>query len=130
MPDFVMSPSLRILTIAGAALVVIAAGPPPSLSVPLLGNVVLGGSEAQRGLPQLTASVSPPFTSAPVPNTEAGIPFVRDPRDKQPRIAPSVFSSAPTAYHGDGYVPGSSVDTEQQRRTKPATGINLKVPLN
>jgi hypothetical protein len=135
-----MTVSLRCLTLAGAVATLMAAAPTPTPAQtpsapvatlqPTLATATLGTSVCAPKPRNIGPAVGPGFTSAPVPDADAVIPFIRDPRADQAQLGPSVFAPPQSTYRGEGYVPGSTVDGEQTRKLKPAPGINLTVPLN
>ena len=68
------------------------------------------------------------FTPAPLPNLDQDAPTTRPLDPKAARMAPRIFHRQST-YHGEGYVFGSTVQEQQDRRVQPAPGINLIMPL-
>jgi len=68
------------------------------------------------------------FTPAPLPDSEASAPILRTLGPETARFTPGLFHRENTV-HGDGYVPGSTVEGNEQRRFNPSPGINMKVPL-
>jgi hypothetical protein len=126
-----MSMLLRIFPLAAVATALIAAAPVPDATLqPTVATIALGSTISSPKPRPIETVPGPGFTAAPTPNQDATIPFVKDPRADQAQLGPSVFAPPPKGYRGEGYVPGSTVDGEQQRRIKPAPGINLTVPLN
>jgi hypothetical protein len=122
--------SFRLFALAGLATVLMAAGPNKTLTISP-GAAALFTDPAGAGrVHDVTATVGSGFTKAPVPNSEAGIPFVKNPNAKQAQLAPNLFSPPGTGYRGEGYIPSSSADAEQQRKVKPGAGVSLKVPLD
>ena len=77
---------------------------------------------------QMPAPAGPVFTPAPVPNRDAALPA--RPRVRQPNTAfsPSLFNRS-DQYRGDGYINGSTAQTEQEKRVRPGAGFNLRMPL-
>lgn len=70
---------------------------------------------------------APVFTPAPIPDRDASGPT--GPRaTSAAQLAPGVFTRRPS-YRGDAYTPNSSAQTDQDRRTRPAAGFNLRMPL-
>jgi hypothetical protein len=129
-----MSHSLRFLTLAAFAAATMAAGPSPAAPsnelTPTHASLSFGTTVATPKPRQIEVPPSADFTTAPVPNTDANIPFVKNPRASQAQLGPGLFAPPSTGYRGEGYVPGSTAEGEQQRKLKPAPGINLTVPLN
>ncbi len=107
-------------TTPGLAASVLAASPAPSASY------IIATAPSRP----LTDSSTPVvgFTAAPMPNADLNAPLRIDPNARQASLKPSLFAPR-NAYHGDGYVPGSTVQTEQEKRLKPTPGVNLSVPL-
>ncbi len=68
------------------------------------------------------------FTPAPMPDLDRSAPTQRAAARGEARLAPRLFHKQ-TTYHGEGYVFGSTVQEEQDRRATPAPGINLVMPL-
>ncbi len=100
-----------------------------SFGTPLFSTTIvppshLGEAQVLAGLPA-DADVS----AAPVPDTEQYAPVLRQLGPRQPEFAPSLFRPR-TAFHGEGYVPGSTVQGSQERRLSPAAGVNVSVPLD
>ena len=103
-----------------AGLLVAGASPPPNLvpSVPL-------PSFTTRA-PAPPPSSPPGFTAAPTPNDDVYAPVTRASKDTS--VAPGFFTRH-DQYRGEGLSPGSSAQTEQDRRAKPGAGISLSMPL-
>jgi hypothetical protein len=121
---------LRFVPIATMAATIMAASPPPAMPVSPVATALVGSTEPAKSAGAVVATIDAGYTNAPVPNTDATIPFVKDPSKDQAQLGPGVFAPPATGYRGEGYTPGSSVDGEQQRKVKPGGGISLKVPLN
>lgn len=77
---------------------------------------------------QTDAAANSEFTPAPLPDSEATAPILRTLGPQTTQFTPGLFHRENTV-HGDGYVPGSTVEGNQQRRFNPSPGINMKVPL-
>ena len=77
---------------------------------------------------QMPAPAGPVFTPAPVPNRNAALPT--GPRVRQPNseFSPSLFNRS-DQYRGDGYINGSTAQSEQEKRVRPGAGFNLRMPL-
>ncbi len=127
--------------LSAVAAAIMAAGPSPAAPsaagaspakelTPTNASLSFGTTVASPKPHPIAVPPSSEFTSAPVPNSEASIPFVKDPRANQAQLGPGLFAPPTTGYRGEGYVPGSTPEGEQQRKLKPAPGINLTVPLN
>jgi hypothetical protein len=124
-----MNNLFRFVPVAVLAVPIMAASPPPAMPVSPVATALVGSvAPAKSGA--VVATIDAGYTNAPVPNTDAAIPFVKDPSKDQAQLGPGVFAPPATGYRGEGYTPGSSVDGEQQRKVKPGGGISLKVPLN
>jgi hypothetical protein len=84
---------------------------------------------AEEALPVPPIPPEEPLTSyeaAPVPGNVAAPVTPEGPRGAElsPRLmGPKQF------YQGEGFLTGSTVQSEQQRKAKPAAGFNLTVPL-
>jgi hypothetical protein len=64
---------------------------------------------------------------APMPDRDAGAPSRAEARGVA--IAPQLFNP-PRQFQGDGYAPGSTVQSVQERQIRPTPGVQLSVPLN
>jgi hypothetical protein len=78
-------------------------------------------------VPPIPPDMGSGYLAAPVPNTGMSAPA-------QPGARPGAeFSPGfyqPRDYNiGEGYLPGSTVQGEQEHRAKPMPSLNLKVPL-
>lgn len=69
------------------------------------------------------------YTIAPVPNSSVSAPRPLDANSKAPEFSPELFRRKKT-YGGEGFIAGSTLQDQQQRRLAPTAGINLKVPLD
>ncbi len=63
---------------------------------------------------------------APVPNSAVRGPVTVQSRG--PELSPTMMGPKYT-YQGEAFLPGSTVQSEQNRKTRPAPGLNLTVPL-
>lgn len=68
------------------------------------------------------------YTPAPIPDINHDAPVGRSTDSSAARLAPKLFHKQ-TTYRGEGYVFGSTVQDEQDRRIGPAPGVNLIMPL-
>jgi len=69
----------------------------------------------------------PTFEAAPLPNRDlAGPSSARD--NGAPSFGPSLFTTR-NQYRGDGFSPGSTAQSEQEKRMKPGAGFSLKMPF-
>ena len=68
------------------------------------------------------------FSPAPLPNRDTDAP--PPPRaTRDPSLSPSLFSRG-QQYRGEGYAPGSTAQSEQEKRARPGAGFNLRLPLD
>ncbi len=100
----------------------------------------LGGAGPQRAatplvIPQygddFPISPIPPastfgYEAAPVPNGSLSAP--QQPTTTGPKIQPRFFNQR-SFNGGQGYVPGSTIESQQEQRQQPVPGLNLNVPL-
>jgi hypothetical protein len=78
--------------------------------------------------PEPPAKVPPgKFQPAPTPNRDVELSKPKASNDTT--ITPSLFTR-PEEYHGDGFSKGSTVQSDQDRRLKPAPGFSLHMPLS
>ena len=70
----------------------------------------------------------PSFTPAPVPDRDAALPI--GPRAPKPstELTPGLFGRR-EQFRGDGFMSGSTAQSEQEKRTRPAAGFNFRMPL-
>src|SRR3954452_1204447 len=96
------------------ALPLLAAGPAPrqqlSLAVPNDPSPLFPLSSSPLGL---TPKQGPTFQPAPTPNRDVSAPSVR--ASEKPSFGPSLFTTK-NQYRGDGFSPGSTAQSEQERR--------------
>jgi hypothetical protein len=76
--------------------------------------------------PLVSARPATTFQPAPTPNRDAALPTAR--ASDQPRVTPSLFTT-PNQYRGDGFSPGSTAQSEQERHMKPGAGFSLHMPF-
>lgn len=115
--------TVRNIGISIAALLLTTAASPPSTTF-IIATVPAGRTAALRPQPQTGPAIG--FTAAPMPNTDANAPILQ--HSTEASLTPSIFSPQST-YRGEGYVPGSTAQGDQQKKFKPTPGINLSVPL-
>lgn len=77
---------------------------------------------------QMPAPAGPVFTPAPVPNRDAAAPTGPKVRRPDTELSPSLFNRS-DQYRGDGYINGSTAQSEQEKRVRPGAGFNLRMPL-
>ena len=67
------------------------------------------------------------YTAAPTPNQDV-VPPTPPKASSEASLSPGFFTRKDQT-RGDGYLPSSSIQAEQQSRAKPGAGINLSLPL-
>jgi hypothetical protein len=79
-------------------------------------------------VPPEPPAAGPPsrFQPAPTPNRE--VELTKPKASNATTVGPSLFTR-PDEYRGDGFNKGSTVQSEQERRGKPAAGFSLHMPL-
>ena len=77
---------------------------------------------------QLQVPAGPIYTPAPVPNRNAAAPTGPRVRKPNAEFSPSLFNRS-DQYRGDGYINGSTAQSEQEKRVRPGAGFNLRMPL-
>ena len=117
---------LKAALLAASAVVLMAAAPSKygTFSAPLFQGGVLAPEQG----PAAEQVAVGGFTPAPLPNTDATAPIIRQLGPAQAQFSPGLFNAGKTT-RGDGYVPGSTVEGNEQKRFHPAPGINMSVPL-
>ncbi len=111
----------RCLVMPGLAMLLAAASPSGyNLQVPAPGS----------GLPVPPAppAAGPPSKFQPAPTPNRDVELAKPRASNETTVAPSLFTR-PNEYHGDGFSKGSTVQSEQERRVKPAAGFSLHMPL-
>ncbi len=69
----------------------------------------------------------PNYDVAPTPNRDIDGP--QAPRaSNSPELAPGLFTRG-QQYRGEGYSPGSSAQSAQERRAQPGAGFKLRLPF-
>jgi hypothetical protein len=68
----------------------------------------------------------PVYEPAPVPDQDLYAPIA--PPNNDPRLAPSLFHTQ-EQFRGDGYSPGSTSQSYEERNWRPTPGVNFTVPL-
>lgn len=117
---------VKTLLLAASAVVLSAASPSKygSFSAPMLQGVIV---EPEHGAGSEQLAVGG-FTPAPLPDFEASAPVLRSLGPAQAKFSPGLFRAGKLV-RGDGYVPGSTVDGNEQKHFSPAPGFNMSVPL-
>lgn len=105
----------RLAILAAALAAGVAASPPPK------SYIIATAPFAPQAGPGASG-----FSAAPLPNADITAPSSR--QSAAASLRPSLFQPR-NVYHGDGYVHGSTVQTEQEKRLRPAPGVNFSVPL-
>lgn len=78
-------------------------------------------------LPPIPPDLPAVSDDAPVPNNwEQGPVVLQVPRG--PELTPTMMGPKYT-YQGEAFLRGSTVQSEQARKVRPAAGVNLTVPL-
>ena len=76
--------------------------------------------------PRPPAPKSSKYEPAPLPNRDVELGTPRATLDSS--LSPTLFNRR-DSYRGDGYLPGSTAQSETERRVRPGAGFNLKMPL-
>ena len=92
---------------------------PLSLSVPGEGGFSLSAPA--------TPGAAPPFQPAPLPNRDVSTPQGAR-ASSEPSLAPTLFTTR-TQFRGDGFSPGSTAQSQQEKNLKPGAGFSLHMPL-
>ena len=84
-------------------------------------------SAGELPLPPIPPDIATSSEPAPVPNNAVNGPVaLQVPRG--PELTPTIMGPKYT-YQGEGFLRGSTVQSEQNRKVRPAAGLNLTVPL-
>ncbi len=121
----IASPALvRVITLilAVSSPLLLAAAPGPALT----GAFALATNGRAVTIPN---APSFGYTIAPMPNNSVSAPRPRDANSKAPEFSPKLFHPKKT-YGGEGFIAGSTVQDQEQRRLAPTPGLSLKVPLD
>ena len=78
-------------------------------------------------IPPIPPEHPPTDQSAPVPDTSLTAPL-GPPPSQGAQLRPDFFGRK-LYNNGQGYVPGSTIEGQQEQREKPIPGVNLKLPL-
>lgn len=116
---------MRTRWLVALALPIVAAGPldrPLTLTVPAQGAFSL-----QQPMPKL-ASRTPSFQPAPLPNRDLSTP-IPERATSEPSLAPTLFTTR-TQFRGDGFSPGSTAQSDQEKKLKPGAGFSLHMPFS
>jgi hypothetical protein len=104
----------------GIAPLLLTAAAPKTLPTPL------GSDYSFSVRPAPAPSAGPRYDPAPVPNRDLSAPQASVPNE--PTFGPSLFSPK-RQFRGDGFSPGSTAQSDQERRMRPAPGFKLSVPV-
>ena len=77
--------------------------------------------------PAPQSKTAPNYAPAPLPNRDVSTPAPGR-ASTEPTLAPTLFTSR-TQFRGDGFSPGSTAQSDQERRTKPGAGFSLHMPI-
>lgn len=112
-----------------AAAIVIGAAGPRSLSLRVSPDP-LAGPTPSRIAPSFgpsSRSPGPVFEPAPLPNPDIAAPEGHDTASGT-QLSPMLFHRR-DAFRGDGFAPGSSVESSENRNVQPSPGFRLSMPL-
>ena len=117
---------VKTMLLVASAFTLLAAAPSKygSLSAPLYEGATVAPQSGTT--PERMAGSS--FTPAPLPDFDASAPALPASGPAQAKVTPSLFHTKKLV-RGDGYMPGSTVEGNEQRNFNAAPGINLSVPL-
>lgn len=117
---------MRRVWVALLAFPLLAASPPQrqlSLGVPRTDMPLFGATAPAPVAPRTNSNYAP----APLPNRDVTGP--QGPRaSNAPSFSPSLFTRS-DQYRGEAFFPGSTAQSEQEKRAKPAAGLSLHMPL-
>jgi hypothetical protein len=86
-------------------------------------------AKAPLPAPPKPPAPAPDFTPAPVPDIDLAAPAARDSGPPQPQFSPKVYGRE-QVYRGEGFLPGSAAQTEQERHNRFTPGMNITVPID
>ena len=75
-----------------------------------------------------TPPADPGLEPAPVPNLDAGPPVGGDGDSAAPRVRPDLFSQQ-QQFTGNGFVSGSTAQSERDERMRPGAGFSITMPM-
>lgn len=116
---------MKNLWLIAATLPLIAAAPmerPLTLGVPAENGFSLG-----QTAPRAASARPPSFLPAPLPNRDLATP-APERATNEPTLAPTLFTTR-TQFRGDGFSPGSTAQSEQEKKLRPGAGFSLHMPL-
>lgn len=114
---------MKTLWILPLAIPLMAAAPrqqPFTLNVPSDGGFSLSAPA--------TPGVAPSFQPAPLPDRNVFTPQAAR-ANNEPSLAPTLFTTR-TQFRGDGFSPGSTAQSQQEKNLKPGAGFSLHMPLS
>ena len=98
-----------------------------AVAAPRRGSPPQAAPSEDLPLPPIPPDLGANYMAAPVPNSGLSAPSPLDSRNG-PELSPGFYQ--PKDYNiGQGYLPGSTVQGEQEHRAKPMPSLNLKLPL-
>ncbi len=84
--------------------------------------------EDEMPVPPIPPATASPYLAAPMPNTALGAPQAAETASSGARLSPGFYH--PKDYNiGEGYLEGSTVQGEQERRAQPVPRLQFKMPL-
>ena len=104
------------------AVPLLAASPPRQLTLVMPTDTLFG---AVTPTPP-ARTTGPNYIPAPLPNRDVTLPVPR--ASNAPHVSPSLFTRS-DQYRGEAFFPGSTAQSEQEKRAKPAAGLSLHMPL-
>jgi len=117
---------MRTWLLIPLSLALMAASPPRqqlSLAVPNDPSPLIPVSPSPLSL---SPKQGPAYEAAPLPNRDLSGPTTR--ASTEPHWSPSLFTTR-NQYRGDGFSPGSTAQSEQEKRMKPGAGFSLHMPF-
>lgn len=111
---------------AVVAAIVIGAAGPRSLTLRVSPPDPLAIPAPPRSRP-VVRPPGPVFEPAPLPNPDIAAPE-RSSDSSGTRLSPMLFHRR-DAFRGDGFAPGSSVESSENRNVQPSAGFRLSMPL-
>ena len=113
----------RVAFLVAAAPLILAAAKDREL------NLQVPANPYGLSLPAPPPGTDPPakYQPAPLPNRDAELAPPK--ASNAPTLAPTLFTR-PDQYRGDGFNKGSTAQSEQEKRVKPAAGFSLHLPLS
>lgn len=116
---------MRLLVLPAFSLLLIAAAPQQRgfiVAVPEQPGFSFGNRPSTQSVPPASG-----LRPAPLPNRDVEGP-AQERAGTEAHVAPTVLQRSDT-YRGEGFSRGSTAQAEQERRSKPGAGFNVKVPF-